>query len=310
MTDNKFSAVVSDSTLAMYHSNIRTIAKFVGVGADWIKNADWLFAHKDKIFKMLDETENIHTRKNRVSSLLWFSELHPTPAPIIFRLKALQMDCFEKLQKGYATQEKTEKQEENWVSIEEIDTRLNVYKSLLEIRAKDGRLWKPSEYTDIVKYLMLLFHRHLPIRNDLRLAKSISAEDYDDFDEPPTENNWLIKDGDNWRLVLNKYKTAGSYGQKIIQIPRVVSDALTQYLPLEKWFYEKRDGTPVSTSQYTNTFNEIFREYNKKVGSTQIRRTVISALHQPKPQELQQKQELAFIMGHSVGTAQGVYAKI
>ena len=307
MTDNKFSAVVSDSTLAMYHSNIRTIAKFVGVGADWIKNADWLFAHRDKVFKMLEETPNIHTRKNRVSSLLWFAELHPTPAPIIFRLKSLQMDCFAQLQKGYETQEKTEKQEENWVTIEEIDIRLMVDKNLLEIRAKEGFRY---EYTPVVKYLMLMFHRHLPLRNDLRLAKSISAEDYNDFDEPPTDHNWLIKDGDDWRLVLNKYKTEGTYGQKIIQIPRVVSDALTTYLPLDKWFYEKRDGTPVSTSQYTNTFNEIFKEYNKKVGSTQIRRTVISALHQPKPHELKDKQDLAFIMGHSVGTAQGVYAKI
>lgn len=310
MTDNKFSAVVSDSTLAMYHSNIRTIAKQVGVGADWIKNADWLFAHRDKVFKMLEETPNIHTRKNRVSSLLWFAELHPTPAPIIFRLKSLQMDCFSQLQKGYETQEKTEKQEENWVTIEEIDIRLGVIKTLLELRAKDGRLWKPSEYTPIVQYLMLMFHRHLPLRNDLRLAKSISAEDYADFDEPPTDHNWLIKDGDDWRLVLNKYKTEGTYGQKIIQIPRLVSDALTTYLPLDKWFYEKRDGTPVSTSQYTNTFNDIFKEYNKKVGSTQIRRTIISALHQPKPHELKDKQDLAFIMGHSVGTAQGVYAKI
>jgi hypothetical protein len=90
----------------------------------------------------------------------------------------------------------------------------------------------------------------------------------------------------------------------------VVSDAITTYLPLDRWFYEKRDGTPVTTSQYTNTFNAIFREYNKKVGSTQIRRTIISALHQPKPNELKDKQDLAFIMGHSVGTAQGVYAKI
>jgi hypothetical protein len=224
MTDNKFSAVVSDSTLAMYHSNIRTIAKFVGVGADWIKNADWLFAHRDKVFKMLEETPNIHTRKNRVSSLLWFAELHPTPAPIIFRLKSLQMDCFAQLQKGYETQEKTEKQEENWVTIEEIDIRLMVDKNLLEIRAKEGFRY---EYTPVVKYLMLMFHRHLPLRNDLRLAKSISAEDYADFDEPPTDHNWLIKDGDDWRLVLNKYKTEGTYGQKIIQIPRVVSDALT-----------------------------------------------------------------------------------
>ena len=309
MTDNKFSAVVSDSTLAMYHSNIRTIAKKVGV-TDWIKNADWLFANQNEVFKMLEDTENNHTRKNRVSSLLWFAELHPTPAPIIYRLKALQMDCFERLQKGYATQEKNEKQEANWITVEEMDAKI------AEMFAKSPKSVANS-YIHNIKRIMLLFHRHLPIRNDLRLAKIMTKAKYDALADKSAEFNYLIQDQatHEWIFILNKYKTAGSYGQRILNIPIVVAEKLNEEYSAtlkhdvnDEFFYQKKDGTPVSTSQYTNTFNSIFPD--KKVGSTQVRRTIVSSVHQPKPNELKAKQDLAFIMQHSVGTAQGVYAKI
>jgi len=286
-----FSAVVSDSTLAMYSSNIRTVAKALGI-KDWIKSGNWLFQKQNELFKFLEDTENIHTRKNRVASLLWFAELHAVPAPVVYRLKSIQMDCFARLQKGYMTNEKNEKQEDNWVTLEDIDDKIE------EMEKVAGQ-----KYITTIQYLMLLFHRHLPIRNDLRLAKIVEGDIPED-----TSANYLLRSGDRWVLVLNKYKTAGTYGQKVIAVPDVVGEELTKYLTVGEWFYQTKGGEPVSTQQYSNTFTSIFPD--KKVGSTQIRRTIVSSVHKPQPQELQAKAELAFIMAHSVGTAQTVYAKI
>jgi hypothetical protein len=289
---SQFSADVADSTLAMYHSNLRTIAKGVGV-TDWIKNTDWIFKHQTAVFALLDETPNIHTRKNRVSSLLWFAELHKTPAPVIYRLKALQMDCFAKLQKGYVSNEMTDKVEGNWITVEDIDAKIE------ELEKVAGQ-----KYTPTVQYLMLLFHRHLPIRNDLRLTKITHSEPTD------TDSNYLVKSGDKWTLVMNIYKTEKKYGQKVIPVPDVVGDELTKYTTNGDWFYATKKGEPVSTQQFTNTFKRIFEDEDKAVGTTQIRRTIVSSVHQPKPNELKKKADLANIMGHSVSTAQTFYAKV
>ena len=291
-----FSAEVSDSTLAMYQSNIRTVAKALGV-QNWIKSGNWLFQKQNELFKFLEDTENIHTRKNRVASLLWFAELHDVPAPVVYRLKSIQMDCFARLQKGYITNEKTEKQEDNWVTVKELDDKI------AELKETDPHTSPHTQHLNRIKYLMLLFHRHLPIRNELRLTKIVEGDIPED-----TSANYLVKSGDRWVLVLNKYKTAGTYGQKVIPVPDVVGEELTKYLTIGEWFYQTKWGEPVSTQQYSNTFTSIFPD--KKVGSTQIRRTIVSSVHQPQPQELQAKAELAFIMAHSVGTAQTVYAKI
>lgn len=150
---------------------------------------------------------------------------------------------------------------------------------------------------------MLLFHRHLPIRNELRNTKIVENDIPED-----TSVNYLVKQGDNWVLVLNKYKTAGTYGQKVIAVPDVVGEELTKYLKVGRWFYQTNQGFQVSTQQYSNTFTSIFPD--KKVGSTQIRRTIVSSVYKPQPHELEAKADLAFIMGHSIGTAQSIYAKV
>jgi len=292
MSASQFSAEVSDSTLAMYQSNIRTVAKALGV-KDWIKTGNWLFQKKNELFKFIEETPNTHTRKNRVASLLWFAELQGVPAPVVYRLKSIQMDCFAKLQKGYITNEMNDKQEDNWVTVEDIDEKI------AELEKVAGQ-----KYTTTIQYLMLLFHRHLPIRNDLRLAKIVSG----DIPEDTSANYLVSQSSDRWLLVLNVYKTKGSYGQKVIPVPAIVGEELTKYCVVGEWFYQTKHGEPVSTQQYSNTFTSIFPD--KKVGSTQVRRTIVSNLHQPQPHELEAKEELAFIMGHSVGTAQSIYAKV
>jgi len=296
MSSSQFSAEVSDSTLAMYQSNIRTVAKALGV-KDWIKTGNWLFQKQTELFKFIEDTPNIHTRKNRVASLLWFAELQGVPAPVVYRLKSIQMDCFAKLQKGYITNEMNDKQEANWVTVEDIDDKI------AELKDTDPHTSPHTQHINRIKYLMLLFHRHLPIRNELRNTKIVEGDIPED-----TTVNYLVKQGDRWVLVLNKYKTAGTYGQKVIPVPDVVGEELTKYLKIGGWFYQTNQGFQVSTQQYSNTFTSIFPD--KKVGSTQVRRTIVSNLHQPKPHELEAKEELAFIMGHSVSTAQSIYAKV
>ena len=109
---------------------------------------------------------------------------------------------------------------------------------------------------------------------------------------------------------MNIYKTQKKYGQKVIPVPDIVGEELTKYTTNGDWFYATKKGEPVSTQQFTNTFKRIFEDEDKAVGTTQIRRTIVSSVHQPKPNELKKKADLANIMGHSVSTAQTFYAKV
>jgi hypothetical protein len=115
---------------------------------------------------------------------------------------------------------------------------------------------------------------------------------------------------------LNNYKTRKEYGEKIIKLPSDVSREIIRYSGvIEKmsphgWFLGK-DGedAPISRPTYTKLINSIFSGDGVKVGSTQIRRAVVSDLYKVDENEMAKKQALANTMGHGVMTAGLVYAK-
>ena len=291
-------ASLSDATLQQYIINLSTIAR--EVGAD-MNDKEWVVKNWINIKTYLESIENLHTRKSKVCAVLFTEHLHPLPATISFYLKRKVQLLLNAINERYATNIKNDKQKANWVDLTDIDEKIDELEDDITTEITF------ENYKNILRYLILVFHKSIPVRNDLVRTKIIyENEDYSD----PAYNYILI----NAKVfIMNNYKTKKQYGQKRLTIPPVIMDAFETYLPVLKhfsphgYFYSKLNGEQQTSVQFTKLFNSIWEIDGIKVGSTQIRRTIVSDLYDVEHEE--KKQQLADTMCHSVSIAKMVYAK-
>jgi hypothetical protein len=295
-------ATISDSTLQQYITNLTTIAREVGADSNEPK---WVEKHWANIKKYLESIENLHTRKSKVCAVLFTDNLSPLPTFIQEYLKRQVQLLFDAINERYARNTKDEKQTANWVDLTDVEERIDE----LELQITTELTYE--NYKNILRYLMLLFHRHIPLRNDLANTKIVYNASDDVVMEPNLNYIFL----DKKTLVMNTYKTFKTYGTKTIPILPVVIDAIEMYLPILQhfsphgFFYAKMDGQKHTNIQFSKLFNSIWKVDGKNVGSTQLRRTIVSELYNVVPDEYKKKQELAAMMGHSPQIASLVYAK-
>ena len=118
-------------------------------------------------------------------------------------------------------------------------------------------------------------------------------------------------------LVLNNYKTFKFYGKKTIDVEPALAALLIKYNGVIKayspqhWLLvRKRSKAAEDTyekatrNDYTKFLLQTFKRTGKRVSSTMIRHSIVSDAY-----NISQLKQLADEMGHSVGTAMGVYAK-
>jgi hypothetical protein len=293
---------LSDSTIQQYITNLTTIAR--EVGADSSKK-NWISDNWMNIKTYLDSIENLHTRKSKMCAVLFSDQLHALPATITFYLRRNIQLLINAINERYAMNVKNEKQQGNWVELFEVEERIE------ELEQEITTEITYENYKNILRYLILLFHRHVPLRNDLARTKIVYDRTSDFVCEP--EINYILLD--QKVLLLNHYKTIKTYGAKTVSLIPVVTDAIELYLPILQhfsphgWFFARMNGQQHTAVQFSKLFNSIWKDEGKNVGSTQIRRTVVSDLYNVDEGEMKKKQELADVMCHSVNTASLIYAK-
>lgn len=258
------------------------------------------------VIKYVNETiPNINTRRGKFNALIYFSNIfNYDPAP--YQAQVLQLN---QQAQDEQTNVKTDKQEANWVDVGEIDSKINKLKKELP-----KTFTTYDDYRMLTKYLIVLFHNELPVRNDLADAKVVFGKEKTDDDINYIQ---ITNKKGAGNLIMKKYKTQHKYGLKTIPIPKKIVLEVVKYEKVMKqfspagWFVASREENdkPITRNNYTKIFQSIFAADGKKVGSTQFRRTAVSKVHKPSADEIQKKKELANIMMHSVVTAAAVYAK-
>lgn len=308
---------LSEKTLTTYKSTINAIHKRIGLGpVAPVDSASWIEKNLSAIMKLIDETESKQTAKNRVTILKIWAESFGISQKIIGMLDKRMYELVDEVNGDYQTNQMNEKVAANWKSIDEIREKVESLKHKLpEVKYIDTY----REYIQLMRYLSLLFHTHLPIRNDLADARLM--EQMPDDDEVDGNSNYIIINRRTLKgqLHLLAYKTRKDYGAKVLDIPIDVTREIVKYWGVIKHFsYDKnawfitKDGVsePISRVSYTKMLNSAFAGDGVKVSSTQIRRAVVTELYAPDPEEYKKKQDLANVMGHSSATAALVYAKV
>ena len=306
--------VVKDTTMKVYLSNGRTIARAIGYDEIPDNMGKWIHEKYDDVIAYVEGIENIQTRKNKIAALNFMAGIYDIDAKTKLRLAERMGSMIEQVKAKYATNEMTEKQKKNWVSSEDIDKKI---KELGAKVLKPESITSHKEYSAMSRYLMLSLHKAIPVRNDLADAKIITDPKLATDDKV----NYIIISNKKKKtaiLKLNTYKTKDAHGVKEIEIPQDIVKDLIRFLPaIQKnspagWLFpsSKDSATNITRNAYTKMFGEIWKAEGKAVGTTQLRRTAVTELYKPVAGEYQAKAALANIMCHTPATASLCYAKV
>jgi len=235
------------------------------------ENVDDLDKNPENVIEFLKEKyESINGIKTRLSALF-----------VITGNKEFHSDMMTNIEK-YNTetnkQEKNEKQKENWMTSEQIET---IYDNM-ETSIKP--LWKKKDLStkEILKiqdFVILSLFTLIPPRRAM------------DFIEFKINNIDMKKDNyiKGNSLVFNTYKTSSQKGQQKIQIPKDLKSLLNKYIKLisdkSDYLIFNNKFQQLSTPNFTLRLNKIF---GKKVSVNMLRHIFLSEKHADNLKEMKE----------------------
>ena len=204
------------------------------------------------------------------------------------------------------TQEKTAREEANWVSMKDLKSLAKRYNDMVDGLAKAKRPLTPEDRKTVFAHLMLSLNVDTaPLRNDaadMRICRNTA-------DVPPAGNVMLLA-ADETTIILREYKTARKYGELRIEVPPKVRKAVERSLKLIPRQYVFTLLTDTSRPMGSNYFSRFFASAipGFHLGSTLCRKTYISHRYR-NDHSVQEREELARRMGHSAAIAIQAYEK-
>lgn len=246
---------ISKSSLKTYESIIRNLYKKVFEDEEY--NLEKFDKNTDKVLKYLKDLP-ANKRKTILSALVVITDNKD--------YRELMLDDIKEYNKEEAKQQKTETQKENWVDSETLDKMMKVlFHNAKLLYSKENK--NPTDYQEIQNYIILCLFGgyYIPPRRSL---------DYVNFkikNIDKNKDNFINKNS----LVFNSYKTAKTYGQQVVEIPKELKSILNKWIKMNPTDYLLFDISykPLSNVKLNQRLNKLF---GKKVGVNQMRKTYLS----------------------------------
>ena len=208
---------------------------------------------------------------------------------------------------GKPIHEKTERQEENWLTWEEVQKKKEELQKAVD-EFVGAKHITTAQYDKLLHFVVLSLYTDIaPRRNqdflDMYVIKKYTKDHDGDKNYYDLTHN---------KFIFNKYKTAKKWGQQMVDVPAELQTTLAKFIkhhPLAKQktkeykLLVKQDGSNLnSVNAITRMLNRIF---GKKVGSSMLRHAYLSSKYGEASKEME---EDARDMGHSL-TQQKEYIK-
>jgi hypothetical protein len=297
----------------MYIKNLRKLNKEIGDSSN--VHSLKVLKEKSKVDKFL-ETKAKSTKKNYYATIvvLLMTEENEDK-DLIDKYRVEMEDLDSSLKEMQKSQEKTEKQKQNWASLEELQKVMKTYKREIDMKGlfKKENLTK-SELDLIQKYVITSLYvldpeNNPPLRSDYSMTV-INIKDYNKMKDAELKQNYLVVRGQNKKFFhLGEFKTQGKFDNKTIDVGKKLNTVLNKWLKVNptKFLLFNRSLEMMTANQLTKAVKSAFSPLNKNgLGISMIRHIVISTLYPPQNKE---KQELADKMLHSVEQQTNVYSK-
>jgi len=274
---------ISDSTVKTYCSLLKSFFYKHHTKEDEIK-LDW-FSKEDELINLLKD-KPASTRKTTYAALIAISKEND-------KYKKALLNDGKTYQQFIDTQTKTEKQDENWKSFDDIkDIYEQTYESAKPLLKKKTEL-NAKEYNQLQDFIILSLtsgYWFSPRRSSDWIFMKIK-------DINPSEDNYIDKN----KFVFNKYKTAKFYDQQEVEIPKVLKTILNKWLKLNPYEYLITDnsGKQLSAPRLTQKLNLIF---GNKISTSMLRHIYLTDKLKNAP-AIKELQDLAHNMGNSPSQA-------
>lgn len=188
---------------------------------------------------------------------------------------------------------RSKKQEENWVSYDDIMGIWEHYLHLANaVYAMPENVQNPGTKLEFTKFIILSLTTGVYFPPRRSEWCSVKFRNYANTD------NYI--DIERKKFVLNQYKTAKFYGRIEIDIPEDLMTHLNHYFevvrPRGDYLLSTEKGTPVSNARLTTILNDIF---GKKVGTSMLRHIYKTSRNMDMP-TVQKLLDEARQMGHGL----------
>jgi integrase len=243
-----------------------------------------------------------------IVSVLSLEKDKPTYKAIYNFYYERMMEASKKSREQEATGERTEKQDANWITWDEVMKRHNELAEAVAQIGK-GKMLTTANWNALLSYVILSLYVLLPPRRN---------QDYQDLYIVKKWDDKLSKDKNYYdmtaqKFIFNKFKTAKSHGVQEVSLSdnKPLADVLALYIKLhpskgkgEMRFLVNADGSALgSVNSITRILNKIF---GKHIGSSMLRHIYITHKYGDTKKEMEKDAEA---MGHSVAEQQQVYNK-
>ena len=282
----KLRPTLSDGSLTTYCSILRSLHKKI-FGGD-IQKSD--FDDTDKVLKHLDEMPP-NKRKTILSALVVISGKPDYRTEMLEDIKSYSADA--------KKMEKTETQEANWVSKDEILALYNEYKQDAMLRYKKSKL-SMNDLQAIQNYIILC------LLGGMFIAPRRSL-DYTEFvikDIDKSKDNYL----DKTELVFNRYKTAKFYDEQRVSIPKELLTILKKWIKNNDTEYLLFDsnGSKLTSVKLNQRLNKIF---GKNASVNLLRHSYLTEKFGDEIERSKKMANVAEEMGTSSAQVIGTYIK-
>ena len=319
---DSFIEKVSDLILEDRNIKINTLETYISNLSKLLKNSNLEITYNNLI-KLIQNPEQVidllkdkkpSTIRNYLASIVVLSESLDNKE-LSKKYNDLMKEYQIKNNENIKNNKKTDTQNKNWVSLEELKKVLNEYKIELtrkKIFKKDKLNKKEFNLAQlfVAGSLYLADEENPPLRNDYADMKIIDEKEYLKLsNEEKNKNNYLVTRNTNHKFFsLGDYKTSSKYGLRKIKVGKKLNAILNNWLKVNKGGYLLYDtrGNPISNNNLTKLLYKVFEPLGKNISSSLIRSIYISTMFPPQTTE---RNKVAQLMLHSPGVQSSIYAK-
>jgi hypothetical protein len=283
---------ISNNTIKTYASLLRNIFKTITNDHITDPSPNWFDKHHKEILDYF----MVHTanRKTKLATLLSVTK-DKDIKQIYHDMMMIDIRAYDqKMMSG----EKSNKEKANWMTLDEL------HKVFQDMKKQVAPLFRKKvvnedEKKRMQKFLVLsLYTLQAPRR--LKDYTHMLLHKVDDNENYITNNK---------EFVFNQYKSVGQHGKQVIDIhPELwkMIVAWRKFNPNSEWLIESSKGKQLANSQLTRLLNDIF---GKRVSCNMLRHIYITDKVYKDVPALQELEEEATKMGHTVKTAMKIYKK-
>jgi hypothetical protein len=211
------------------------------------------------------------------------------------------------------TQEKSEKQEKAWKSLEELKQKRSElegeFKTLIKKKASSITR---KEYDTLQQFVISSIYLLIPprrIKDYTHFVWKRSPTEGDTEKQGLNEMKNYLENNDGQSpagsvIVFNTYKTAKTYGEQRVEVPKELADILKKWKSKKnalgiksEYVFTDRDGRPFSQPNFTRELNRIF---GKGISVSMLRHIYITDDVLKDMPEIERLKDKAEDLGHSV----------